>query len=705
MKIFAVSALALVTLCSQSAVAETYKFVNGYVFDGSNFAKTDFFVADGVIVKTPKRDPDKIIDLGGGYVTPPYADAHSHSLTGGSPEYETGALERFVKDGLFYVMVQDSFTSVSDETRTKISQKVTPDVLLTHTIVSGPNSAVIHFKRNMREQGALGPTDKEPEGDLFYTISDPADVARLAAELPKRDDLDFIKIIVAFSEEHEKRVNDPAYDGQLGLPPALLSGVIEAAQSAGKRASVHVESAADFELALDAGADFIAHLPGSWRVAPGPGSSATGYDNQDPTHWLLTEQQAQKAAANNAWLVTTTMRNKEHEDYETIAEIMRQNIALLLKHNANLIIGADFGGSPVDEYRHILEITGQTPAPLYARLVEDTPRALFPDRKIGRLDEGFEANFLVLDDNPLEDANALNRISLRMKNGVMLDTPENEEPRLAYQAERIGDYAYMLRVPGVAGADNVGVFVHGAEAVLIDSGFIGSEKNVRALLDALGVSKVSKIFNTHYHHAGANGPFGEEAEIITTDKAAQRMEDGAQMYGVMAFEPLAADGLPDIRLNSERTFRSHRFEFTALPFEHAHTDGDMVVVAKRRGATQAIYFTGDIFVNGLGVADYQNGATVAGYQNAIRTLAETVPDDAIVVPGHGAMMAGSDIDDYRDFLDAEIERMRAAIKAGATLVELKEKGLNAGAARWTGSGIPSAFFIENLYYGLTQTGG
>jgi imidazolonepropionase-like amidohydrolase len=50
----------------------------------------------------------------------------------------------------------------------------------------------------------------------------------------------------------------------------------------------------------------------------------------------------------------------------------------------------------------------------------DTPREIFPDRKIGSLDGGSEASFLVLDGNPLTDFSALGRIRMRMKQGVIL---------------------------------------------------------------------------------------------------------------------------------------------------------------------------------------------------------------------------------------------------------------------------------------------
>lgn len=51
----------------------------------------------------------------------------------------------------------------------------------------------------------------------------------------------------------------------------------------------------------------------------------------------------------------------------------------------------------------------------------DTPRSIFPGRRIGRLEDGYEASFLVLRDDPTHSIDALNSIDLRVKQGCSLD--------------------------------------------------------------------------------------------------------------------------------------------------------------------------------------------------------------------------------------------------------------------------------------------
>ena len=54
---------------------------------------------------------------------------------------------------------------------------------------------------------------------------------------------------------------------------------------------------------------------------------------------------------------------------------------------------------------------------------ETTPQAIFPERLIGRLVEGYESSFLVLGGDPVEDFSAVRDIRLRVKQGYVLPSP------------------------------------------------------------------------------------------------------------------------------------------------------------------------------------------------------------------------------------------------------------------------------------------
>jgi imidazolonepropionase-like amidohydrolase len=49
-------------------------------------------------------------------------------------------------------------------------------------------------------------------------------------------------------------------------------------------------------------------------------------------------------------------------------------------------------------------------------------QTIFPRRKIGHLREGYEASFIVLRGNPLENFERVKDIQLRFKQGVLINT-------------------------------------------------------------------------------------------------------------------------------------------------------------------------------------------------------------------------------------------------------------------------------------------
>jgi cytosine/adenosine deaminase-related metal-dependent hydrolase len=113
---------------------------------------------------------------------------------------------------------------------------------------------------------------------------------------------------------------------------------------------------------------------------------------------------------------------KERED------LNRRNLTLLKKHGVRLALGSDnYGSDTVPEalYLQSLNVFDN-------RSTGGRARAIFPHRKIGKLKEGYEASFVVLKGNPIEDFPAVQQISMAVKQGHVLQldspTPPNASP-------------------------------------------------------------------------------------------------------------------------------------------------------------------------------------------------------------------------------------------------------------------------------------
>jgi len=71
--------------------------------------------------------------------------------------------------------------------------------------------------------------------------------------------------------------------------------------------------------------------------------------------------------------------------------------------------------------RSALGLALATPCQLLLMWTETTAATIFPERKVGRLADGYEASFLVLDGNPLDDLAKTGRIVMRVTRGRQLD--------------------------------------------------------------------------------------------------------------------------------------------------------------------------------------------------------------------------------------------------------------------------------------------
>jgi hypothetical protein len=54
-------------------------------------------------------------------------------------------------------------------------------------------------------------------------------------------------------------------------------------------------------------------------------------------------------------------------------------------------------------------------------LTRATPKVIFPARKIGELRDGYVASSLALDGNPIDGLENIKRISVRVKEGIVLE--------------------------------------------------------------------------------------------------------------------------------------------------------------------------------------------------------------------------------------------------------------------------------------------
>ncbi|QCW24676.1 hypothetical protein FE772_02305 [Lysobacter enzymogenes] len=388
--------------------ARTIEFRDGRWFDGEGFRAGTWYSVDGALTRTRPARVDRVVDLDGGYATPPLAEGHNHDLQNawGARRFR----ERYVEGGVQYAAMLCGDPGGTAEAKQALGADAPLDVLYASACISSSDGHPLAMARRDPD-GSLRPVEDVHDHD--YLVMDSRDDIERKWPRVRAARPDLIKAVLVHSERPERR-GDARYFGMNGLRPELLAPLVERAHADGLRVVAHVESAADFRVAVEAGVDMIGHLPG-YQIWEGRGEA--DYRLDDASIALAARRgTALIATAGAAQLVAGDEAGK----LERVRALQRDNLRRLLAAGVPLALGSDrFDATVRAEIEYLSALKLMPPARLWRAAVEYTPSLLFPQRRIGRIAEGFEANFIVLDADPLRAPQALDRIRLKVRRGAL----------------------------------------------------------------------------------------------------------------------------------------------------------------------------------------------------------------------------------------------------------------------------------------------
>jgi hypothetical protein len=388
-------------------------YKNGRWFSGKGFsqAKTMYSV-NGILRPNRPFTVDKEIDLNGMYVLPVCGEAHNHNATGDNDT----AIDGYIGSGILYVKNPTNLPRGRQGSRINSPNGI--DVIFSNGNVTAPGGHPLGLVKRNIERGAM--TAEDGEGAFYYTVDSLRDVDEKLPQLFATNP-DFVKTTLVYSEEYDKRKNDDKYFSRRGLDPALLGPIAARAHQAGLRVATHVESAHDFHVAVEAGVDEINHMPGFW-----PSEEAVA--RQDFARYRIAEADARNAGKRHIAVVSTLVEALEHAKAgkdpaarEAFLELYGANINLLKKHRVPILIGSDqFRRNSQAEVLALAEAGLMSNLEIIQSWCEATPQAIFPRRRIGGLKDGYEANFVVLGADPLQEMNAVKDVRMVFKGGEQL---------------------------------------------------------------------------------------------------------------------------------------------------------------------------------------------------------------------------------------------------------------------------------------------
>ncbi len=370
-------------------------YVNGLWFNGHAFEAKTFCSVEGLLRANYDGKADNTIDLKGRHIIPPFAEAHNHHFGDGADIRQQ--IKTYLSQGIFYAKNTNNTQKLTAPLRQFVNLPESVDVLYANGGLTATGGHPMQIYDVMASQ-IPGWTPKDMQNQAYFVIDSEQELNR-KWPLILSGKPDFIKTYLEYSEQYEARKNDSAFYGKRGLDPRLLPKIVRRAHASSLRVAVHINTAEDFRNAVRSGADEITHLPLE----------------------KLTAEDARQAARRGAVVVTTTLSHRPTGQVPDVDEVHRHNLKLLQQAKVRLAAGTDDNNRTVlDEAGNLLRLRAFDNLTLLKVLVEVTPQTIFPSRKIGRLESGYEASFLALEGSPLDDFANLKKVAMRVKKGHLL---------------------------------------------------------------------------------------------------------------------------------------------------------------------------------------------------------------------------------------------------------------------------------------------
>lgn len=396
--------LGSIALSQSPSGPRTTAYINGRWLNGAGFQPATYYAVNGVLQSKPPAVITNTIDLG--YVVPPYGDAHNHQPN--SRKMLTWANPALFASGVFYVLNPNDIASLSNPLRSVVGGPATVDIIFAHGGLTSPGGHPTGIYQSAADRHLLEVGKDELEGNAFYTIDTKDDIDKVWPRFLESKP-DAVKLYLYRSEKYTRKSSGRS----LGLKPEIAAEIVHRANQSGLRSLAHVESAQDFHNAIAAGVSVIMHLPGySWQP------------DDTESDFLIQDSDARLAAERGVPVVTTIAIAERATDKLLLARaraVQVENLRRLKRAGVRLAIGTDeTPGKFFTEVSSLASTGVFTNREILQMMTEISPALIFPERKLGKLMDGYEASFLVLDANPMETIQAASHIRLEIKQGQLV---------------------------------------------------------------------------------------------------------------------------------------------------------------------------------------------------------------------------------------------------------------------------------------------
>ena len=156
---------------AHGGVRHDFRIVNGRWFDGRTFVQKTMFTVGGVFRSAWEGPVEATIDLHGGFVIPPFADAHNHAF--GADANFAPELKAWLMAGVFYAKNPNDIAALSAPVAARLNKPTTIDITYSHAGLTGPGGSPALIYESNAGQGVFRDFSKERmAGQAYYPVED-----------------------------------------------------------------------------------------------------------------------------------------------------------------------------------------------------------------------------------------------------------------------------------------------------------------------------------------------------------------------------------------------------------------------------------------------------------------------------------------------------------------------------------------------------
>lgn len=267
--------------------------------------------------------------------------------------------------------------------------------------------------------------------------------------------------------------------------------------------------------------------------------------------------------------------------------------------------------------------------------------------------------------------------------------------KVEVKAVKVAGTVYMLTGAG----GNIGASIGEDGIVIIDDQYAPLAPKIEAALRLITPKSVRFVINTHYHgdHTGGNEHFGKSGPVVAHENVRKRLASGTARRGT-TIPPAPAGALPVLTFAESVTIHLNGEDIRAVHMPHGHTDGDSVIWFTK---SNVVHMGDQFFSTTFPFVDRENGGSVRGLIRNIEEVLARIPDDAKVIPGHGALSDKNGLLAFVTMLKGTTAAVERGIAAGKTVDQLKSEKVLAEWDKWGSGFIKTDLWIDTLHAELT----